>query len=93
MEAGPSGVGDGSLARCQGHGPDDEGRTHVHCECAEELQLRVDMLTAENGKLRAACHELQSKNDLLEPAQARIFSIERFKADDKMIAFFTGFLS
>lgn len=95
LDVGPSSGSSLCQPECRGDvaDADDGGRTHAHCECVEELHVRLEMLEAENGELRAACNDLRRENESLLPAQARVFSVERFKSDDKMIAFFTGFSS
>ena len=78
-----------------GEGSSVHERTHAHCECVDELKLQVELLEAEKAQLQATCDGLRKENDNLRtaPWQARKFSIERVKDDDKLVSFYTGFSS
>lgn len=85
-------------------GSEDDGgaerhsaRTHAHCRCVETLEHEIAVLETENDKLQSECEELREEIDRLKDVEsklaAHVFSVERFKGDDKLITFYTGFTS
>ena len=68
-------------------------REHEHCDCVEELTGQIDLLKTEKEKLEMECQSLRDVNQKLSSLHSHVFSIDRIKADNKLISFYTGFSS
>ena len=68
-------------------------REHEHCDCVEELTGQIDLLKTEKERLEMECQSLRDVNQKLSSLHSHVFSIDRIKADNKLISFYTGFSS
>ena len=64
-----------------------------HCDCVEELTGQIELLKTEKEKLEVECQSLRDVNQKLSSLRSHVFSIDRIKADNKLISFYTRFSS
>ena len=74
-----------------------ESELRANCAERDVLSQHAELLESENAKLCADCAELRNDVDHLRAVESslatHVFSIERLKTDDRLIAFYIGFSS